>query len=71
MIQALDVGNIYDVPVAYHREGLDSEVLAAFGMEAPMPDLRRWTEISERIAEPGRRRQCGGGRQIYRHEGRL
>ena len=52
VIQALDVGNIYDVPVAYHREGLDSEVLAAFGMEAPMPDLRRWTEISERIANP-------------------
>jgi CTP synthase len=52
VIQALDVGNIYDVPVAYHREGLDSEVLAAFGMEAPMPDLRRWIEISERIANP-------------------
>lgn len=52
VIQALDVSNIYDVPVAYHREGLDSEVLAAFGMEAPMPDLRRWTEISERIANP-------------------
>ncbi len=52
VIQALDVANIYDVPVAYHREGLDSEVLDAFGIEAQMPDLRRWEEISERIANP-------------------
>ena len=52
VIQALDVSNIYDVPVAYHREGLDGEVLDAFGIEAAMPDLRRWEEISERIANP-------------------
>jgi CTP synthase len=52
VIQALDVGNIYDVPVAYHKEGLDDEVLAAFGMEARQPDLSRWQEISQRIANP-------------------
>jgi CTP synthase len=28
---ALDVKSIYDVPLAYHKEGLDDEVLAAFG----------------------------------------
>ena len=32
VIPALDVASIYDVPVAYHDEGLDREVLAAFGM---------------------------------------
>jgi len=53
VIQALDVASIYDVPVAYHREGLDSELLAAFGItNAPEPDLRMWQEISETIAEP-------------------
>ena len=52
VIQALDVENIYDVPVAYHNEGLDSEVLDAFGIEAPPPNLARWHEISRRIAEP-------------------
>ncbi len=52
VIQALDVANIYDVPVAYHREGLDGEVLHAFGLEAPAPDLKRWEEISKRIASP-------------------
>jgi len=52
VIQALDLANIYDVPIAYHREGLDGEVLDAFGMAAPEPELGRWIEISERIANP-------------------
>ncbi len=53
VIQALDVASIYDVPVAYHREGLDRELLAAFGItNAPEPDLRMWHEISETVAEP-------------------
>jgi CTP synthase len=53
VIQALDVKSIYDVPIAYHREGLDEEVLAAFAIEAaPKPDLSGWEEVSERIAQP-------------------
>ena len=53
VIQALDVKSIYDVPIAYHREGLDDEVLAAFGIDvAPEPNVTRWEEISERIANP-------------------
>jgi CTP synthase len=53
VIQALDVQSIYDVPVAYHTEGLDREVLAAFGItNAPEPDLERWRQISETIANP-------------------
>ena len=53
VIQALDVAHIYDVPMAYHKEGLDSEVLAAFGIDpAPKPRMERWQEISERIHNP-------------------
>ena len=53
VIQALDVHNIYDVPLAYHEEGLDREVLAAFGIDgAPEPSLQIWREISHRIAHP-------------------
>ncbi len=53
VIQALDVQSIYDVPIAYHTEGLDREVLAAFGItNAPEPDLERWRQISEAIANP-------------------
>jgi CTP synthase len=53
VIQALDVATIYDVPIAYHEEGLDREVLAAFGIKgAPDPDLERWQTISKRVASP-------------------
>jgi CTP synthase len=53
VIQALDVASIYDVPLAYHREGLDGEVLAAFGIDgAPAPRLERWEGISNAIANP-------------------
>ncbi|OYX82253.1 MAG: CTP synthase, partial [Azorhizobium sp. 35-67-5] len=50
VIEAQDVDNIYAVPSAYHAEGLDTEVLAAFGIEpAPMPKLARWTTIEDRV----------------------
>lgn len=53
VIQALDVSSIYDVPLAYHQEGLDEQVLKAFGIEdAPAPDHRRWEDISATVANP-------------------
>ncbi|UXN60218.1 CTP synthase [Phyllobacterium zundukense] len=53
VIQALDVDTIYDVPMAYHKEGLDSEVLAAFGIDpAPKPRMELWDEVSQRIHNP-------------------
>ena len=53
VIQALDVKSIYDVPRAYHLEGLDKEVLDAFGFkDTPDPDLTRWTNIMSRINQP-------------------
>ena len=53
IVPALDMKSIYDVPIAYHNEGLDSEVLSAFGVTgAPAPNLSRWTEISERVNNP-------------------
>ncbi|MFC0011482.1 CTP synthase [Devosia nitrariae] len=53
VIQGLDVASIYDVPLAYHKEGLDREVLAAFGIaDAPEPDLSAWQEVSQRLHNP-------------------
>ncbi|MXN66998.1 CTP synthase [Stappia sp. GBMRC 2046] len=53
VIPAYDVASIYDVPMAYHEEGLDDEVLAAFGLTgAPAPNLDRWSEISRTIKNP-------------------
>jgi CTP synthase len=53
VIEARDVDNIYAVPEAYHAAGLDSEVLAAFGLDpGASPDLARWRLINERIHNP-------------------
>lgn len=53
VIQALDVASIYDVPIAYHAERLDDEVLAAFQItDAPPPALGQWESIAQRIRNP-------------------
>ncbi|MAU60717.1 CTP synthase [Parvibaculum sp.] len=53
VIQAMDVDTIYDVPNAYHREGLDDEVLAVFGIkDAETPNLASWQNITHNIREP-------------------
>ncbi len=53
VIQGLDARSIYDVPLAYHKEGLDSEVLRHFGMTSrKRVNLRRWRKISETLHNP-------------------
>ncbi|MFJ5368862.1 CTP synthase [Bosea sp. CER48] len=53
VIEARDVASIYDVPLSYHAEGLDNEVLAAFGLDASTePDVSNWKRISERVKNP-------------------
>ncbi|HEX8401222.1 MAG TPA: CTP synthase, partial [Allosphingosinicella sp.] len=53
VIPALDAKSIYAVPLQYHREGLDAEVLRAFGItDAPAPDLSRWDDILDRLHNP-------------------
>jgi len=53
VIQARDVSSIYEVPLSYHSEGLDEQVLQAFGIaDAPKPDLSRWETIAHGVATP-------------------
>ena len=53
VIPALDAKSIYAVPLQYHAEGLDTEVLRAFGLSAEeKPDLSRWHDITDRITNP-------------------
>ncbi len=52
VIQALDAPSIYAVPLQYHGEGLDGEVLRHFGLEAPAPDIARWVDILDRYNNP-------------------
>ena len=53
VIAALDVDTIYQVPISYHEEGFDDQVLAYFGVaDRRPPGLRRWHEIVRRIRSP-------------------
>ena len=53
VIPALDAPSIYSVPLQYHHEGLDSEVLRGFGItDAPAPDLSRWHDVTDRYFNP-------------------
>jgi CTP synthase len=52
VIPALDAPNIYAVPLQYHAEGLDHEVLRHFGLTAPEPDLTRWNKITSLYQNP-------------------
>ena len=53
VIEARDVDQIYAVPLAYHAEGLDREVLRIFGLdETSTPDLSRWHHIVDTLRNP-------------------
>jgi len=52
VIPALDASSIYSVPLQYHLEGLDNEVLRHFGLTAPEPGLDRWMDIIDRFHNP-------------------
>jgi CTP synthase len=55
VIQARDVDTIYDVPIAYHNQGLDEQVLKHFGLrpgrEAEV-ELKRWNDIVDAVRSP-------------------
>ena len=54
VIQAMDSADIYAVPLDYHREGLDAEVLAHFGLsDAPAPLGKQIHGLPERFASYG------------------
>jgi CTP synthase len=52
VVQALDMATIYAVPIGYHQQGLDEQVLHHFRLSAPAPDLERWREIVARVTRP-------------------
>ena len=52
VIPALDASSIYEVPLAYHAEGLDDQVIACFDMKSKSPDMKQWERIMQRIRDP-------------------
>ena len=53
VIAALDVDTVYAVPISYHKEGMDREVLRHFGLPFDAePDLRPWQRIVDLVRAP-------------------
>ncbi len=53
VIPALDVSTIYQVPISYHEQRLDNQVLKYFGIDnAKEPDLSKWEEIVYKVNNP-------------------
>lgn len=53
VIPALDVSTIYEVPLSYHAQGLDAQVLKCFNLPHDSAiDLSVWKDIVKRIKEP-------------------
>jgi CTP synthase len=55
VVSAYDVSDIYQVPLVFHREGVDDYILREhFGIGADEPDLAGWEKITRRASEPSR-----------------
>ena len=54
VISAQDVDTIYEVPLAFHEQGLDSLIVTFLGLEqqAPQVDLSEWRNLVSTIREP-------------------
>ena len=54
VISAQDVDTIYDVPLAFHEQGLDDLIVSLLALEqqAPQVDLAEWRNLVATIREP-------------------
>ncbi len=54
VISALDVSTIYEVPLAFHEQGLDSLIVSTLHLTEQFPnaDLKNWRELVSTIKEP-------------------
>jgi len=60
VIQGIDVSNIYNVPLVYHSEKLDEQVLKHFSIRnKPKINLRKWKNIVKNIESPKKNIKVG------------
>ncbi len=54
VIAAEDVDTIYAVPLAFHEQGLDDQIVSALGLQdrAPNADLAPWRELVATVRDP-------------------
>jgi CTP synthase len=52
VVSAHDVGSLYELPLALHREGLDQRVVEMLNIWTGTPNLQAWERISQIVANP-------------------
>ncbi len=52
VITAKDAEIIYEVPIAFHNEGLDEKITKSLNIWAKKPDLAKWETIGDTIKNP-------------------
>jgi CTP synthase len=52
VITAKDVDTVYEVPLVFHREGLDAIIVKLLGLPDRPIDLSRWEDVVKRVKSP-------------------
>jgi CTP synthase len=59
VITAQDVDNIYEIPLLFHKEGLDDRLVEVLNIWTRSPRLESWEELVARIRHPKDRVEIG------------
>jgi CTP synthase len=59
VFEALDVDNIYKMPIIYHEQGLDARIAEHLGIWTAQPNLEDWNRIIERLEKPNHTLRVG------------
>ncbi|MGQ0539612.1 MAG: CTP synthase [Gemmatimonadaceae bacterium] len=52
VIESRDVPTIYQIPIAFHEQGLDGRIVRRLGLDAAEPDLAAWRSMVQHIVHP-------------------
>ncbi len=52
VIEAPDVASIYEVPMVFHRQGLDEQIVMLLRLRTQSKDLESWTQVVDRLKHP-------------------
>jgi len=59
VVESPDAPSIYEIPLAFHRQGLDERVVQRLGLDAAAPDLSGWRALVQRVVAPKERVTVG------------
>ena len=52
VVTAIDVKNIYEVPLGLHEEGIDDAIVKHLKLDVPEPDLSKWKQMLKNDKNP-------------------